>query len=78
MAKNPICLVCTVPMVQGFLTDLGDMNTIHLPRWCEGDPKSSFWTGEARQSQRKQGLRVVAYRCPMCEALRLYAPSDAS
>lgn len=76
MAAKPVCLVCEVEMVRGFMTDLGDADTVNLPRWCEGDPQSPFWAGEAKRSQRKAGLKVVAYRCPTCEALRLYAPSE--
>ena len=78
MAAKPVCLVCEVEMVRGFMTDLGHHSTIHVPRWCEGDPKASFWTGEAKHSQREAGFKVVAYRCPTCEALRLYAPSSDS
>jgi len=75
MAGKPTCLVCQKEMVRGFLIDLGHMNTIAMPRWCTGEPEASFWTGEAKRSQLKDGLKVVAYRCPECEALRLYAPS---
>lgn len=75
MAKTPVCLVCQKQMELGFLTDVGHGNMINLPRWCEGEPERSFLFGEAKQSQRKEGLKVVAYRCPQCEALRLYAPS---
>lgn len=78
MAKDPICLVCQVAMEPGFLTDVGHMSTIHLPRWCAGEPKPSIWSGEVKAGQAKEGLKVVAFRCPTCEALRLYAPSDAS
>lgn len=75
MSKQPVCLVCKKEMERGFLTDMGDYERIHLPRWCAGDPESSFWSGEAKRGQVKHGLKVVAYRCPECEALRLYAPS---
>ena len=76
MAAQPICLVCKKEMEPGFITDLGHLNTVNLPRWCPGDPKSVWWTGgEAKPSQQKEGLKVVAFRCPECEALRLYAPS---
>jgi hypothetical protein len=75
MAAKPICLVCQKEMEPGFLTDLGHFDTIHIPRWSPGVPEKSFWVGEAKHSQLKQGLKVIAYRCPECEALRLYAPS---
>jgi hypothetical protein len=78
MAAKPVCLVCEVEMEPGFVTDLGDHNSIHLPRWCPGTPEPSIWTGAAKRSQFKEGLQLVAYRCPECEALRLYAPSNAS
>jgi len=75
MAKQPTCLVCKKEMERGFLTDRGHANSVNLPRWCPGEPQGSFWTGEAKGSQAREGLTVVAYRCPECEALRLYAPS---
>ncbi|HYF14967.1 MAG TPA: PF20097 family protein [Phycisphaerales bacterium] len=76
MGAQPVCLVCKKDMEPGFLTDLGHYNAIHLPRWCPGEPEKSFWSGEAEASQVKQGFKVVAFRCPECEALRLYAPSQ--
>lgn len=78
MAATPVCLVCQVEMEKGFLTEMGDYSRIFLPRWCPGEAKSSFWTGEAGLAQRKAGFTVTAFRCPTCEALRLYAPSAES
>lgn len=63
-------------MLKGFITDIGT-GMINLPRWCMGEPQHSFWTGEAGREQLSHGLKVVAYRCPKCEALRLYAPSES-
>jgi hypothetical protein len=63
-------------MEPGFLTDLGHLNTINLPRWCPGEPHPNLTAGEAKASQRTDGYKVVAYRCPQCEALRLYAPKS--
>jgi hypothetical protein len=74
MPGTPTCLVCQKPMELGFMTDMGHYNTIHMPRWCPGEPEKSFWSGEAKSSQIKEGAKVVAYRCPECKALRLYAP----
>jgi hypothetical protein len=76
MAGKPTCLVCQKEMELGFLTDMGDYQTIHVPVWCAGEPKPGFFSGEVKSAQRRQGLKVVAYRCPQCEALRLYAPSN--
>lgn len=78
MAKTPTYLVCQKEMEPGFLTDFGHYNVVHLPRWCPGEAEASFWSGEAKAAQVKQGLKVVAYRCPECEALRLYAPSSTA
>lgn len=75
MAKSPVCLVCQKEMLPGFLTDQRDHSTVDVPRWCPGTPEKGFWGGDAKVGQRKEGLKVVAYRCPECEALRLYAPS---
>jgi Domain of unknown function (DUF6487) len=78
MAEKPTCLVCKQEMEKGFMTDFRHFNAVVLPRWCPGEPTSSFWTGgEVKASQAEQGIPVVAYRCPRCEALRLYAPSKA-
>jgi hypothetical protein len=75
MAKTPVCLVCQKEMELGFMTDQGDGGVLKIPRWCSGEPRPGFLFGEAKLSQLKEGLKVVAYRCPECEALRLYAPS---
>lgn len=76
MAQKPTCLVCQKEMVRGFLLDQGEYSTLHSARWCEGVPQPSLISGEVNRSQFKSGHKVVAYRCPQCEALRLYAPSD--
>lgn len=74
MAAKPICLVCQVKMAPGFITDLGT-DTTDIPRWCAGKPEKQGLTGKARRTQAKAGLPITAFRCPQCEALRLYAPS---
>jgi hypothetical protein len=74
MATKPVCLVCKKDMEIGFISEVG-YGTVNVPRWTGGTPESSFLTGEVKNTQRKEGLKVVAYRCPECEALRLYAPS---
>ena len=76
MAGKPTCLVCQKEMVRGFMADLNLGRDANLPRWCQGEPKSGLLKlGEASRSQVSAGLAIVAYRCPECEALRLYAPS---
>ncbi len=83
MGAQPVCLVCKKNMEAGFITDIGESGSVHLPRWCQGTPTPpkpllGIQAGEALSSQREAGFRVVAYRCPECEALRLYAPSNSS
>lgn len=76
MAKEPTCLVCQKVMVKGFITETTNGLAFNLPRWCEGEPRSSMWTGgDSDSAQQAKSLKVLAYRCPECEALRLYAPS---
>jgi hypothetical protein len=78
MAAKPVCLVCKKDMEPGFMTDYRHFNQIMLPRWCPGTPHKRGWRlsrAEVNTSQATAGLKVVAYRCPECEALRLYAPS---
>jgi hypothetical protein len=80
MATKPTCLVCHREMEPGFLTDYRDFNQVMLPRWCAGTPEKGSWflASEVKTSQAAAGLKVVAYRCPQCEALRLYAPASDS
>jgi hypothetical protein len=74
MADKPVCLVRKKEMEIGFLTDRGGGVSTHLPHWCAGQPQKGFG-GEVKRSQLHEGLKVVAYRCPECQALRLYAPA---
>ncbi len=76
MAAHPVCLICKKDMEPGFISEMG-YGSINLPRWTAGSPETGFLSGEVRHAQRKEGLKVVAYRCPECEALRLYAPSQS-
>ena len=77
MAYQPTCLVCQKVMELGFMTDFAG-RVITVPRWCQGTPKDSYWRGEVLRSQAEHGIRIVAYRCPQCKALRLYAPDEAT
>lgn len=77
MAYKPTCLVCQKEMEKGFITDFNS-GSVMVPRWCAGEPNPSFWAGgEANRAQVREGHKVIAYRCPECEALRLYAPSKS-
>lgn len=72
MTKKPVCLVCQKEMEQGFIAQPG--MPVNLPRWCPGTPAPGMF-GDVKRSQADAGFAVTAYRCPECEALRLYAPS---
>lgn len=74
MADKPMCLVCKEEMKPGFILERGDYVLVHEPRWCAGVARPGV-RGEAQIDQIAASLRIVAYRCPKCEALRLYAPS---
>ncbi len=79
MAGQPVCLVCKKDMEPGFIIDRTDTGAT-MQRWCPGTPKEpTKWlgiaVGDIATSQMATGVKVVAYRCPECEALRLYAPS---
>lgn len=71
MAKKPVCLVCEREMVKGTMRAAGD----GLPRWHEVELARDGASGAADS---RDGFVVVAYRCPACEALRLYAPSEVA
>lgn len=69
---SPSCQTCNVPMHPGVLAEQGHGSAYQV-RWCEGQPKSSWWGGEVKQAQWQGGLRVVAFRCPKCGLLQPYA-----
>ncbi len=73
MAYTPTCLVCQKEMEKGFIPD-GTPGGYKIPRWCSGTPSTS-WLSGMKPEQINAGLEIVAYRCPECHALRLYAPS---
>lgn len=79
MGKSPVCLVCKKDMEPGFIADRTDTGAT-LQRWCPGSPKEpTKWigiaVGDIPAGQVATGVAVIAYRCPECEALRLYAPT---
>lgn len=72
MATKPTCLVCQKEMEVGFFVDVGFVQA-QLPRWFPGVPKLGFHGAVPEKNH--PGHVILAYRCPECEALRLYAPS---
>lgn len=69
------CLRCNIPLEPGFIADSG-YAVIMQARWCPGEPQPSWFTGEIRSSQVKQGLKIDAHRCPQCGRLELVADTE--
>lgn len=75
MAKDPTCLVCQKVMELGFITS-DSVAGVLLPRWHVGvQPVEPHLASKPAPIDIKPGagIAVTAYRCPECEALRLYA-----
>jgi hypothetical protein len=62
------CPDCRVEMVEGFILDTGAQLA---PRWLQGRPEISIWTGV--KAIGKECRLVATYRCPKCGLLRSYA-----
>jgi hypothetical protein len=57
-------------MEEGYLIDTAYGGTV-LPKWAEGEPKKSIWTGLKLRG--KEQLEVTTYRCRRCGYLESYA-----
>ena len=66
------CPDCGGEMVEGFIFDTG--KGPHIPRWLEGRPEQSFWTGV--NTEGKDCRSVETYRCTGCGLLRSYAVTE--
>lgn len=62
------CPDCRAEMVEGFILDVGAQSA---PRWVEGLPEISVWTGV--KAKGKDCRLVTTYRCVKCGLLRSYA-----
>jgi hypothetical protein len=47
---------------------------LHQPRWVEGTPQVSFWSG--LKVRGKERLPITTYRCPACGYLESYAKAE--
>ena len=65
------CPDCRVEMDEGFILDIGAQLA---PRWVEGQPEISIWTGV--KAKGKDCRSVETYRCPKCGLLRSYATKE--
>ena len=57
-------------MEPGFLVDEG-YGTRSAPKWVEGEPKKSIWTGLKLRGRAKR--ETVSFRCKRCGYLESYA-----
>lgn len=76
MLEDPRCPDCTVGMDPGFMPDVGHNGVVIQGLWHPGDPEPrkllGFISAGVKLDQ-KNCLKIVAYRCPQCGLLRLYA-----
>lgn len=71
MVNTPQCPQCRVGMDEGFVPDLGHLNSPTTPKWTEGAPEPSFWRGLNLKD--KARYAIATYRCPSCGLLQSYA-----
>lgn len=62
-------------MEEGFLLDQAH-GTMVQPKWMEGPPEKSFWTGVKMSGRVK--IKVTTLRCVKCGFLESYANGDVS
>lgn len=69
--KEPKCPKCGQEMEDGFTVDQAHGGAVAEPRWAEGEPAYSFWTGVKLKGRTQ--YRVRTYRCTGCGFLESYA-----
>jgi hypothetical protein len=74
-ADSGRCPKCKGEMVRGFILDRTH-GGIHLSRWNEGTPRSSFWFGT--REPEAEGIPIGVFRCSECGFLESYARSEFS
>jgi hypothetical protein len=67
------CPDCRTEMIEGFILDMTDGGQL-VPRWMEGAPEKSFWTGV--KTKGRECRSVETYRCVKCGLLRSYATTE--
>ena len=67
------CPDCREEMVEGFILDMTYGGQL-VPRWLEGRPEKSMWTGV--KAQGKECRAVETYRCRKCGLLRSYGVTE--
>ncbi|CAN5280997.1 MAG: PF20097 family protein [Pyrinomonadaceae bacterium] len=74
-ASKKKCPDCGEEMVEGFILDMTYGSQL-VPRWIEGRPEESFWTGV--KAKGKECRSVETYRCIKCGLLRSYANMEVA
>ena len=72
MNSPPTCSQCAVVMEQGFTVDRSHHSFGQPTKWVSGAPERSMLFG-VKTGGRKR-LTLVAYRCPQCGRVDLFAP----
>ena len=70
--REPACGRCGIALERGFVLDTtygGFTNA----KWVEGAPRKGFWMMGFLLLSGRRRIPVVAYRCPQCGWLDLYA-----
>jgi len=62
-------------MEAGYIADRGHHSAPGEPRWVEGEPQRSFWTGLKTKDRDVYG--VTTFRCERCGYLESYATARA-
>ncbi|HEY4216831.1 MAG TPA: hypothetical protein VGM67_06810 [Gemmatimonadaceae bacterium] len=68
---HPRCPKCDKPMERGHVPDITDGAAI-LSRWAPGEPAARRFFGRIKYDP-KTSIPFVAYRCPGCGYVELYA-----
>jgi hypothetical protein len=71
MAHARTCRACGGRMTEGRLINTDSYGGHKVPRWTEGVPERSYWTG--LKVNKRDLLPVISYRCERCGLLEDYA-----
>ncbi len=75
--REPACSKCGKTMERGHVPDVG-YGQVLVTRWAPGDPEPKRFLGVdgGIKWDEKEQIPLVAYRCPMCGLVELYALPD--
>lgn len=68
------CLMCKTEMEIGYVQDKS-RHLCYQTQWLSGEPKEKVILGmKCGIWERKDGISMIAYRCPACGTVELNAP----